>query len=266
MTTLQQAISTGKGTERSFNCHVHPDRNASASVNVIKGLWVCYACGAKGKVDGPIDIDPHVLLQNVTELLEAEEITPYPEAWLALYTGPSEYWEQRFTAATITHFQLGFDPVKEMACYPLRSASGAIHGLVHRNSDFTSKRKYRYPYGVDITNYLFNYHPAHREVVVLVEGAADAMALWEVGIEAFGIYGTRPSREQLELIFKVDPKRVVLAFDQDSSGRRATAEVIDMAHRWVDIAVAEWPEDDGKDPAELTSEQRQLYIGPLAAN
>jgi len=263
MTTLQEAITRGKGTERSFNCHVHDDKNASASVNVIKGVWVCYACGAKGAVDGPIEIDPSDLLRNVYELLDDPDIKPYPASWLALYNGESEYWESRFSKAAIIRFDLGFDPVKEEPCYPLRSPSGDIHGLVHRNSDPTSKRKYKYPYGVSIQNYLFNYSPEQRSTVVLVEGAADAIALWEVGIEAFAIYGTRPSDVQMNLIRKVDPERVVVAFDQDSPGRRAAAAVSTFLYGEMEVVIAMWDDNRGKDPAELTPEERTSYIGSL---
>jgi DNA primase len=263
MTTLQEALTRGKGVERQFNCHIHDDKNASASVNILKGLWVCYACGAKGKIDGPIEIDPSDLLRNVYELIEENEIRAYPESWLMLYSGTSEYWESRFSTAAIEHFNLGFDPAKEEPCYPLRSPSGEIHGLVHRSSDTMSKRKYKYPYGVTITNYLFNFSPEYRSTVVLVEGAADAVSLWEVGIEAFAIYGTRPSERQMDLIRKVCPKRVVCAFDQDSSGRKAATEVNRMLHGSMEIVIASWEDNLGKDPAELTPEQRTSYIGSL---
>lgn len=39
--TLDEALSVGRGTERSFNCPSHEDANASASVNVAKGVWYC---------------------------------------------------------------------------------------------------------------------------------------------------------------------------------------------------------------------------------
>jgi DNA primase len=263
MTTLQDALTNGRGTERPFNCPVHDDRNASASVNVLKGVWVCYACNARGRVDAPLEIDPDDLVRQVKDLLSDTEISPYPESWLTLYTGPCEYWEKRFSYEAIEHFQLGFDPVKEEPCYPLRAPNGKIHGLVHRNSDYSSKRKYKYPYGVSIQNYLFNYTPARRSTAVLVEGAADAIALWEVGIEAFAIYGTRPSRKQIQLVLKTAPDLVVCAFDQDKAGRRAAYEVIDLINGLCPVSIAVWDDNDGKDPAELIPEQRTSYIGSL---
>ena len=52
MSTLEEAIALGQGIERPFQCEVHDDTNASASVNVLKGVWYCHACGASGAV-GP---------------------------------------------------------------------------------------------------------------------------------------------------------------------------------------------------------------------
>jgi len=261
MTTLQEAVSNGKGTERQFNCHIHDDRNASASVNVIKGKWVCYACGASGDID--VDIDPQDLRKQVHDLLNAPEIVPYPESWLVLYSGPCEYWEKRFSAEAIQNFNLGFDPSLEMPCYPLRTPSGVIHGLVYRNNDYQSKRKYKYPWGVQIQNYLFNYSFGAVSTVVLVEGAADAIALWEVGITAFAIYGTRPSSRQMDLVRKLDPKRVVCAYDQDRAGREAAVKTRRLFKDSAELVIACWDADDGKDPDELTPSQRNDYIGSL---
>jgi len=263
MTTLADALARGHGTERSFHCPVHHDRNASASVNVLKGVWICYTCNARGRIDAPAEIDPEDLLHQVNDLLSDTEITPYPESWLTLYTGNSEYWEKRFSPNAIEHFQLGFDPVKEEPCYPLRASNGKIHGLVHRNSDPSSKRKYKYPYGVSIQNYIFNYTPVRRSTAVLVEGAADAIALWEVGIEAFAIYGTRPSKRQINLVLRTDPDLIVCAFDQDTPGRRAALEVIDLVDGLAPVSIAVWDDNDGKDPAELTPDMRTSHIGGL---
>ena len=266
MITLEQALRTGRGTERRFNCPspTHDDKNASADVNKIKGVWYCHSCHASGRIDQITDIDPHDLLAQITELLSTEEIRSYPESWLTLYLGSSEYWQSRFTQAAIDHFQLGYDPSKDKPCYPLRSPSGEIHGLVHRSTDPTMKMKYRYPFGSTIGNYLFNYIPAARSTVFLVEGAADAIACWEAGIEAFAILGSRPSNEQARLVRRVEPSRVVLAFDMDTAGSLAAENAAALFGGDYELIRATWDENEGKDPAELSVEQRNSYIGNLA--
>ena len=263
MTTLQEALSRGRGIERPFNCMVHDDKNASAYVNVVKGLWFCHSCHASGSLDGPIDVDPHDLVTQVNEILSDKEISVYPESWLTLYKGTSEYWESRFTQRAIDYFDLGFDPVKEMSCYPLRNPIGEIHGLVYRNNDPTSKRKYKYPYGINISNYMFNYSRERRDTVVLVEGAADAIALWEIGIEAFAVLGNHPSNTHINLIKRVEPKRIVLAFDMDSGGNSASVIIDDALGGQYEVVRATWDDNLGKDPAELNELHRSNFIGSL---
>ena len=66
--------------------------------------------------------------------------------------------------------------------------------------------KYSYPAGVDVGRLLFNYTPDHRNAVVLCEGALDAIALWNSGVDAFAIYGSRLSVEQVMLIEQDRPR------------------------------------------------------------
>jgi DNA primase len=265
MTTLAEAIANGHGAERSFNCHVHQDANASASVNVDKGLWYCYTCGARGKVGDVLDenIDWTSYHSKVERLLRPPP-EPYPESWLDLFdSGPVHpYWLNRFSETTCRHFRLGYDPSEQKPCYPLRYPNGEVAGLVHRSVD-GSRPKYKYPWGVDVKKLLFNYEPYAFRDIYLVEGATDAMALWEVGreIAVFAVMGSSLGTVQLDLISKCDPVNVVLAFDQDEAGNKAAAEASGMLRRrGIRTVRAAWDRDLGKDPGELTLEDRRNML------
>jgi DNA primase len=221
VTTLEEAVANGTGVERPFNCHIHQDHNASASVNVDKGVWCCYACGAKGRVDGFTipDIEPNDLLKEVSEILATTN--PYPESWLDIYdsAGPGKYWESRFTIECCKHFRLGQDPATGAPTYPLRNTSGEVLGVVKR-SLLGEGPKYLYPKGADIAANLFNFSWGDiPETAILVEGAADAMALWDAGYTAWGVYGSQLRKWQGEIIQKAAPRKVVLCFDKDNAGR-----------------------------------------------
>ena len=100
MITLAQAVTNGTGIERKFNCPVHPDATASASVNVAKGIWYCYGCHASGTVDGKIfdEIDAETVYQSVKEILHENEVEYRPEGWLDQFDAGqarSEYWLSR---------------------------------------------------------------------------------------------------------------------------------------------------------------------------
>lgn len=269
--TLAEAIATGRGVERPFKCQVHDDTNASASVNVLKMVWYCYACGASGVVDDesavPTADDLLVLLK------EEEPIRAYPESWLDVFDAdrPSPYWEGRFGYQVARRFRCGTHPVTGQPTYPLRDPAGTVLGVVVRDED--GQPKYKYPYGVRTSQTMFG-AIAPAEVIVLLEGAADVMALHQAGLPAnwaaLGCYGAGLHWPQAMLIAEMSPKVVVAAFDDDTAGmlatERATYSLADIApvvsHRWAKVG--------GKDPGEcavadrITGIQASLKATPFA--
>ena len=251
MTTLQDALVHGTGRERQFHCHVHGDTNPSASVNVEKGVWVCYACGAKGRV-GETELPETSLLDAIEEIFSDPGIRIYPESWLNQFNGglPHQYWMSRFTVESIIRFRLGYDASNRMPCYPLRDVVGHVLGVVYRSLDVGHTGwKYRYPPGVKISTLLFNASLDHHDVVVLTEGAMDAVAVCETGWHGLACYGSRLTSPQIGILNKINPKIVALAFDNDEAGDRATHQAaddlelrgflvhkIDLPHQWKDVA------------------------------
>ena len=124
----------------------------------------------------------------------------------------------RVGAEAARHFGLGYDAESDAVTYPLRKPSGELVGVVRRPVQPGEGPKYLYPRNVDIGHCLFNYDGDGTDVVVLVEGALDAIAFWNIGVEAWAIYGSRFSEHQLLLIDRVDPTYVVTAFDNDEAG------------------------------------------------
>lgn len=253
--TLEHVLATGRGVERSFCCHAHGDSNASASVNVIKGVWVCYACGAHGQVGETRIPEIDHILEVLTGSAPART---YVESWLDVFDadGPSKYWLQRFGKAVAVDNRCGTDPVSGNAAYPMRDPDGRVWGVVVR-SDRTPK--YRYPHGVSAATTLYGKRkPA--SVVVLVEGASDVMALEQSGIPehwvVLGCYGAGTHYPQKQLIVDCNPSLIVCAFDDDDAGRsaakRTETQLSDvapvMSHRWGSITV--------KDAAEAPAEAR----------
>jgi len=119
--------------------------------------------------------------------------------------------------------------------------------------------KYLYPSGIDVGRLLFNYRWHHAEVVVLTEGALDAIALWNVGVEAFAIYGSRLSEHQVKLIERIDPTYVVTCYDQDAAGWAAHIQTERLfRHRLVNRL--SWPKAWGSDIAAINVEQRKRVV------
>lgn len=255
--TLTEALTKGHGVERPFLCPVHGDSRPSASLNVIKQKWYCYTCGAHGSLTGEDALmEPDYLQMKIWMMEKLEEHRVYPEAWLSRWDAGSvhPYWLRRVGEAAARAFRLGYDSERDAVTYPLRRADGAVLGVVRRPLEGGDGPKYLYPKGVDVGQLLYNYDSSARSVVVLVEGALDAIAFWRVGIRAFAIYGSRLTERQLQLIDRVEPDYVFTAFDHDDAGFAAhcLAERR-LRHRMVGRVT--WPRSWGKDVDELGEER-----------
>ena len=253
--TLDHVLATGRGIERSFCCPAHGDAHASASVNVIKGVWVCYACGAHGQVGEKIIPE----LDQILALLSGgAPPRVYSESWLDIFDADheSDYWVSRVGSAVARENRCGTDPVSGHPTYPIRSREEEVWGVVVR---YDKAPKYMYPAGVSATATLFGRRYS-ASVVVLVEGAADVMALQQSGLPpgwaALGCYGAGLHMPQKQLVVDCSPRVVIAAFDDDEAGRnamkRAESQLIDVApvvsHRWGSIGA--------KDPGEAPPEKR----------
>jgi hypothetical protein len=264
--TLAEALRWGRGIERSFLCPEHGDSRPSASVNIVKGKWHCFTCHAHGDLHGEsMLVEPDYLAMKLWLDRKLEEGTVYPESWLARYdAGPvHQYWLDRVGEAAARSFRLGHDPGGSAVTYPLRDPSGQVLGVVRRSLTGDGP-KYRYPAGVDVGRLLFHYTPDHRDAVVLVEGALDAIALWNVGIDAFAIYGSRLSAAQVRLIDKIDPEFIYTAYDLDDAGWLAYRET-ENAFRHRLVTRLSWPRAWGADIDEIGPTRRRKVVDGLVS-
>lgn len=193
------------------------------------------------------------------------EGTVYPESWLNQYDAGEvhPYWRQRVGEAAARVFRLGYDALADAVTYPLRDPTGQVLGVVRRPLHGEGP-KYSYPAGVNVGRLLFQYTPAHRDAVVLVEGALDAIALWNVGVEAFAIYGSRLSEDQTRLIRRIDPTYVYTCYDLDKAGWKAHCET-EAAFRDRMVGRLSWPRAWGKDIDEIGATRRREVVDDLVS-
>jgi DNA primase len=264
--TLAEALRFGRGVERPFLCPEHGDSRPSASVNIIKKQWYCYTCHAHGGLGGEAllaEPDYHTMKLWLDNKIDEGQI--YPESWLSRYdAGPVHpYWVDRVGEAAARGFRLGYDSGTAAYTYPLRDPRGRVLGIVQRSSGGEGP-KYKYPQGVDVGRLLFNYTPDQRDAVVLVEGALDAIALWNVGVDAFAIYGSRLSVEQVRLIDRIDPERIYTAYDMDDAGWEAY-RMTERSFKHRLVTRLTWPKAWGKDIDEIGEIRRRKVVDDLAS-
>lgn len=256
---LADAVKTGSGVERSFRCDSHDDKNASASVNVDKGVWVCFSCGASGRVDAKA-LTP--TLSKVLKLMTTEVVpAPLPEEWLNWFnsTSSSPYWVNRVGETTARKYQTGTHPYTGAPTYPIHDATGNILGVVQRLEG--DGLKYLYPVGVSVSHHLFGFHlindldPVRK--VIVVEGASDVMELAAYcpkDVYVVGCYGAGLHAPQVELLNQLMPAEVVLAFDNDQAGQLAIKREYGL-FSLIHLLKYEWP-DDVKDAGEASNEMK----------
>jgi DNA primase len=255
--SLADALAKGRGIERPFRCEAHDDHNASASVNSLTGLWVCYACGAAGKADENATIpDAETLLGY---LKGDTPVRTYADTWLDVFDSyhPSRYWAMRFGDATATHFRCGTHPLTGRPTYPMRNAHGHVIGVVTRQED---NPKYLYPYGVSTSKTFFgDIQPS--SVLVLVEGAADVMALHQSGIptgwSVLGCYGAGVHAPQVQIITDLAPRIIVTAFDNDAAGANAAQRATTQLGHLANVINHVW---DLNDPGDMAVDERITAI------
>jgi DNA primase len=245
----------------------HSDHNPSASINVKKRVWVCYACGRGGRLEDLLDgniADPDVdeLLDELTSSLKVKESKTYPESWLDQFDGALHpYWLSRGLSEEVCReFRLGYDFSTGRATFPLRSPSGAVLGVTGRSID-NSQPRYQYPPGVKISETLFAYYKVRGGVrdVVLTEGALDAIAMWDVGVPAVAQMGANLSRTQIELMRRLGLRTITLAYDQDHAGRVAVERALtNPLLNFSNFRLMSWAPDEGKDPLDLPPDRRAM--------
>lgn len=253
--TLAEAIATGQGIERPFRCEQHPDTHASASVNVIKMVWYCYACHASGAADKK----KAPSIEALQSMVEPDRLARiYPESYLKLYEDPG-YWLTRFPYWLCRAMGLGSDPFTGDGVFPVHTGAGQLAGVGRRNL-FTQVvgeakievqgTRYLYPRVWSASQTLFgsagrwSTHP----VIALVEGAADASACWEVGAPGFAVYGSGLHLPQQNLVYRMAPTLILLAFDEDEAGERAADHAAKDLVSIAPVHRVRWPHKF-KDPA-----------------
>lgn len=255
--TIDEAMMFGHGVERPFLCPVHDDHNPSASINSITGLWFCYSCGAKGKYDTTV-IDSDTFHRQLEMFLDLEEERKeYPEAYLNQYDalGPGEYWLSRFSLQVCRLHRLGQSYDGRYATIPVRDERGVLLGVVRRDLTGTDEMKYRYPYRLKISQLLYNYSRCTGDTIILTEGATDAIAAEEIGLEAMATYRNGMSLAQYDMMRRYRPKRVFIAYDQDPAGERGAEQITAVLKDFTEVHRLSW--DGYKDLASIPVEDRK---------
>lgn len=257
-------VKLHSGEEAYCLCPFHNDTNPSFAINEDTGLWICHGCGEKGNFAQLAErLGSETPTRSVSDVLNKihqlrqppEPPLRYADEYLSQFIDDQGYWKSRgLRPESIKKFQLGFDPITHFATIPIRDHKNLLMGVIRRATRNDQRPKYLYPSGFPKAEDLFASWLPHRGDVCLVEGALDAIALWEIGFPAFAIYGSHLSYQQANLLYRLGVKSVTVLTDNDIAGRRARDQIVSVLSGML-VKIPYWP-DGVKDPLDLTPTER----------
>lgn len=171
-----------------------------------------------------------------------------------------DYVEERgLTDASVAKWELGWLPEEKRLVIPARDLDGRLRFLIKRGLTEKQQPKYLYTEGFPKTSLLFGACGIDLGLIqslglILVEGSLDTILFHQHGLlSTAGILGTGISDEQVKIIAKLRPPKIIMAFDRDSAGMR-NIEIASRKLRKYPLYVMRFPKEK-YDPAELTKEE-----------
>jgi len=226
--------------ERSQNfqttCPFHAERRASMSIDLERGLFICFACGEKGglrKLSQLVGqrIDEGTIALAGVDIDRYEEPPDFSEKAMQLYASAYrhkpkvmiEYLHSRnLENDTLPHFTLGWDDNRKVISMPYYDEDRVV--AIRYRDAYGNKS---YETGSKPGIYNIN-DVGGKNAIILCEGESDTHAAWselrrlnrheEIGVG--GISGAHHSQGQVELWYLslLWAERVYMAFDADEAG------------------------------------------------
>lgn len=171
---------------------------------------------------------------------------------------------RRISDRSIAKWELGWDSKEKRIVIPGRDKDGRLRFLIRRALSERQYPKYLYSEGYPKTSLLFgacviDLGLVHSDSLIIVEGSLDTIRFHQHGLtNTVGILGTGISEQQVRIIEKFRPKKIILAFDRDVSGIR-NIEIAAKALRKYPLYVMKYPHGRN-DPAELTRREATRQI------
>ena len=216
-------------------CPFHDDSRDSCSINIEKGVWICFRGCGQGSLRSFVkrilnisweEVDAYLRKQEVEINLDifddmmAEVNEDYmPEIALDYNKErvPNWIFERGFSPETLINWECGIDTWNNLVI-PIRDDKNRLVGSVSRRMNM--EPKYMYSKGLKKSKLLFGVHKIEKcPFVCITEGTLDAMWLEQNGYPAVAILGAHLSNAQQELLVQLPTDELVLCLDNDEAGQ-----------------------------------------------
>lgn len=283
------------GDELRGRCPIHKGEGESTfHVSTVKNVFHCFSCKARGNVldfvaameqcslrdaalkikewfsvDGSVAVTKKpedVAIKVSADVVEGQPAVNKPLKFeLKGIDHEHAYLKDRgITPETARLFGVGFFPGKGSmhgrVVIPIHNERGELVAYAGRAID-GSEPKYKLPTGFHKSSEVYNLHRVgESDSVVVVEGFFDTMKTAQSGFPVVALMGCSLSERQKHLLVQRF-KRVVLMFDGDEAGRKATDDCLVSFGRRIWVTAERLP--DGQQPDQLSSENLRKLVGSL---
>ncbi|MGH7744055.1 MAG: toprim domain-containing protein [Candidatus Dormibacteria bacterium] len=265
--------------ELNLHCVFHHDTgkpNLFVNIELRPGIHNCFVCGAHGGFDllvRQLTGWPEVrVLQFIRQAVRETRLAPGlvaprprpappEETALTAYRFRHPYLSERgLTEETLLRWEIGYDKTANEITFPWRDRVGRLVAVKRRS---VATKRYTYAQGTDLRAALYGLHLVQQGGIVwTVEGEIDAMFLDQCFRAAhldnhFAVAygGDRVRGPAILELQKKQPEAVVLLLDNDSAGKAAQTVIKSQMLGRVHIRDAAYPDDNIKDPNQLTFTQ-----------
>lgn len=177
----------------------------------------------------------------------------------------------------IVQFDTGMvDRFTNRIMVPLRNDAGqciAFSGRIYKDTPIDVSSEYVEPKYLNSpetelfhkSEFLFNLdlakgHIRKQNEVVLSEGYMDVIAMYQAGVpQVVASMGTSLTSSQLSVLQRMS-KQLVIAYDGDSAGLKATHRAIEMARNFQHFDISIVPMSDNMDPDEMIQQKGATYF------
>ena len=243
--------------EVSILCPFHDDNSESCSINLDKGVWICFAGCGQGSLKSFIQEYKDWDFKQVNQYLVSYKDThskrlfieppiveegPLPEVNVPFKLGMVPKWifDRGFDKQSMKKWLCGISPANGLII-PVKDINFRTVGWITRQEKQIPK--YLYSKGLKKYPILFG-QPYIRdcEYVCVTEGPLDAMWLNQLGFPAVALLGMSMSEKQKDLILTLPTKEIILCLDNDEAGQRGKKRAFELLDNKIKVSHIDIPE------------------------
>ena len=244
--------------ELSILCPFHDDTSESCSINLEKGVWICFAGCGQGSLKSFIEQYKQWDFKQVNQYLvsykdtynkklfivpttEVDEELPMVKIPYNLGAVPRWIFDRQFTKQTMKKWNCGVSAANGLII-PVHDKAVRTVGWITRQEKQIPK--YLYSRGLKKSHVLFGQpHVQKTDYVCVTEGPLDTMWLDQLGFPSVALLGMSMSEKQRDLLLTLPTNELILCLDNDEAGQRGLKRAMSLLGNKIKVSYINIPKE-----------------------